>query len=256
MPDPKIYNNICPSCGHANDSVRVYCQECGAKLNPPPVAAAAPISSAQIKRKRTRSYGSADLSKVFWSAVRLAVYAALAAAIIQMVRKPDNILPPAPELTPDYVASTQEALKRAATGAGSTLQLSESHVNSYLAAQLKPADNTNPAPYRIEFVRVYSLIGQKEIRLVMERAIRSYPIFLAIDLQPVVRGSGSELEITGGQIGRLPLPAPLARLLGRSFAGMKAPLAYELQSLSAASKVELSDHRALVTFPAAGRPNP
>ena len=83
---------LCPECRRENEPERIYCHDCGAKLDRSKVISAKPADERVKERKRVRNMFDARRAKMrllFFKVSKLILYACAAAAVIQMILPPD-----------------------------------------------------------------------------------------------------------------------------------------------------------------------
>src|SRR6187455_1658790 len=89
----------CPECRRENEPERIYCHDCGARLDRTSLAKVAPkLEDAKETQRRLRSMLDPQRAKMrllFFKISKLILGAATAAAIVQMILPPDA--PPRPK---------------------------------------------------------------------------------------------------------------------------------------------------------------
>src|SRR5882724_6469214 len=92
---------ICPECRHENESERIYCHSCGARLDRSAVAVRNSKEEVQATRHRVRKLfdpRGVKLRAVFFKTIKLTLGAVAAATIVQMILPPDVPAPAKAEL--------------------------------------------------------------------------------------------------------------------------------------------------------------
>jgi hypothetical protein len=271
MADPESTGEInCPQCGFANAANRTFCQDCGARLTggsgAPVPSGARPLGeptapaaqpSGVRKRQPTKSTirrGGEKPRPTFFSTllsfVRIIFYAALIAAIIQIVRAPDPF-PEFPAMTPEVSQSMRDRLVAASQGGGGKrIEYPWGLINGYVAERVPPTTAAEEDTVRVEFVRAVLEPAGATVRLHVERRFNGHPLFLSLELRPVSRGNGgTSVRTVGGSLGRLPLPAFLASLFNATAKPVSEGLFYEVEILAEAQSISLSPESATVIFP-------
>ena len=204
----------CGKCGHENDLTRVFCQNCGTRLERTEEAPKGPsITPVPVKRKSVRQGPSALalLGQFLKGLVSLAFLGALLALFIQLGRSPDGIPAAAPV---DNVAASElyEGMKTFTTSAfRRSLDVKQSQINNYLASRLASADG-GPAQ-GAQFARAFVVLGEGTFQFYVERKYLGLSVYFRIDCAPLSGPEGATAIVKGGSIGRISLPPLLLRLM-------------------------------------------
>lgn len=237
----------CTACGHENDLTRVFCQNCGTRLErdagvsvpqvsepgtPPPLVETAnrpafrkkaPQSS--LNQPKQKSLAGMFVKKV----ISTAILGAILAVIVLIARPPVTIPAPSPvnemaannllQFVEDY--SESPYLRE--------LVLTEQQINGYLASKVKVAASTAGALYKPEFKRAFVVINQGSLRVFIEQSLAGYSLYEYMDVVPKVSKTGLTYETTGAGIGRFPMPEQGIFLLEDGFSALFGALR-DLQS--------------------------
>jgi len=250
-------SNPCPTCGFLNTPDRVYCEDCGAKLgiappsylkSPPPVAPAPaaeispPAMGGAPKKPRILSaHRGPSFFERLKGVLRLVIYAAIVAGLGAALWPPANIPPAAAAFDEETVAQIRARLFETAN-LGNTVTAPWSRLNAYLASVVLPGKDSS------SFVRAFLLPRPGGFTLMVEKRVMHLPIYTAVHYRLAVVDRHLSLEVTGAQIGRLPLPiaaAPVARMLSGN---LDTALASELDILRRAQVVRLSPTDVVIDF--------
>src|SRR5256714_11943303 len=130
---------ICPECRRENEAERIYCHDCGARLDRTALAEIEPkvedVKQTQKRLKILLDPQRAKIRHLFFKTSKMILGALETAAIIQMILPPD--LPPRPktgDFPPQITLDMENALFNHST---TPLQYSEAQVNAYLGCALK-----------------------------------------------------------------------------------------------------------------------
>ena len=235
----------CNQCGHENDLTRVFCQNCGGRLERPEGMAGPKISgptrvpTGPRKLKTGMSFGAAA-GKVLRAVISTIIIAALIAVLIQMARKPADI----PEAKPanDVVASqnyqmlTTMAESPYATG----FDLKQDQINNYMAARIMPAEAPEGATVRAQFQRAFVILGTGEATFYVEQKFLGLPVYMYVTGVPESQGNSTTFRATGGGVGHVKLAPPLVPLVEKVVAPVVTSVteAVDLLSKATAIKVE------------------
>jgi hypothetical protein len=209
----------CGQCGHENDPTRVFCQNCGERLEraadeEPAVSGPTKVPSETRFRSRAASTGFvASLFGFIRRIISTALLAALLAVLIQMARPPDGVPPAQP---PNEVQAGQ-LLHAVQVLSGSnyarTTDISQAQANNYLASSIVPDPAGGKSIFRADFSRAFVVIKSGELEFFVEQRLFGWPIYMYLGAVPENSEGKSSLRVTGGGIGRMALHPRLMPLL-------------------------------------------
>src|SRR5204863_8268030 len=130
---------VCPECRRENEPERIYCHDCGARLDRAALAKEAPkgedVTETRRRLKSLLDPQRAKMRLMFFKVSKLILGALAMAAIIQMILPPD--LPPRAK-TGEFPPQINLDLENAAMNPGAVpLQSTEAQVKAYLLTALK-----------------------------------------------------------------------------------------------------------------------
>src|ERR1051325_9332017 len=130
---------ICPECRRENEPERIYCHDCGARLDRTALAKNAPkVEDAKETQRRLRTMldpQRAKMRQLFFKTSKMILGAFALAAFIQMILPAD--VPPRPksgEFPPQINLDLENAALNHSTA---PMQYTEAQVNAYLGSALK-----------------------------------------------------------------------------------------------------------------------
>ncbi len=263
----------CQECGHENDVTRVFCQNCGTRLDrtqetttgaaPPPKAEGA-VAGASFKtspatkpklppgQKASRSIVFVIIGAVL-KFVALVVLAAIIAGIIQMLRVPDFRIPP-PERGAEGLAVqlTQVVKLSAESPYPRSYDLKENMVNNYLQARILPMPTEEGSGLNVhaQFIRTFMVIRSGYFEFVVEQKIADRPVYIYLNVTPVTTAAGTDVKITSGGIGRLRLDERFVpMLMEKFFLPITSVLTDQIAMLATATGTELHETQATLRWP-------
>jgi hypothetical protein len=143
------------------------------------------------------------------------ILGAILAAIIQMFRTPDGILP---RQTPNEAQAT-DLFQMAESYAGSpyprALPVTTEQVNNFLSVRIIPDDSADQPAYRPRFARAFVVPSNGQFKFFVEERLANWSIYLYLIQAPTVQGSTVVVENVGGGVGRLPIHPKLLPLVQR-----------------------------------------
>lgn len=200
----------CHECNYVNEGERVYCHNCGAKLDRSilPAAPESTPAAAQAEQRRVRRMVNpargifVGFGKTLFQTL---VCAVLFASMIQTIRPPDHVPPfPTREELADTVPlslALEDAMEKPAP---QRLVFPAEAINRYLARTIKskPASGAGTS---IDFSRAYVKCEEGVARVTMEQAVFSYPLYATGFYQAAISNNRLITSNVGGAIGRMPV---------------------------------------------------
>ena len=245
----------CASCGYDNDPTRVYCHNCGKKLERGAAVAAPPTGFTHptdaVKMRRPRA--AFPWGKYFAFLLKLCVVGFLSGAVVLALLPPRD-LPPAVAGDED-VAQRLSGLVSDASEADSarSFAVSTADLQRWLAAAAEFQGTSGVLA--LDPRRIYLVPSSGRFRLGLEFALPAEKaVFMEGEYVLVRSGNGYTLEPSKYCIGRLPLPAFLGYPIERQFDGLKEVLAVPLGQLAKASFIEVGPETVSLRWP--GRQSP
>src|SRR5437879_3520232 len=126
----------CKQCGYANESERIYCHNCGTKLDRTLIkeeAPAEPVSREKEHRrvKKIVDPHKGDVLRFIRAFIITVLWAGITAGAIQIARAPDGVpvKPKEPPEAPQFDIVLEQANQ---SGGARSLGLKESDINAYL----------------------------------------------------------------------------------------------------------------------------
>jgi hypothetical protein len=200
----------CKQCGHANEAERVYCHNCGAKLDRSllPQETSAQKETAAQQQRRVRKL-TTPMRGFFagWqrSLINVLFWAALISAIVQMARKPDGIPPVLPKEqladTPPLGTIIEDDLN---SRTPQRLAISEDLINKYLQNTVKAKSNDALSGV-LKFDRAFANLSEGACRITLQHSLFGWPIYVSTVDQLSIANNAIAATSIGGNIGRLPI---------------------------------------------------
>lgn len=246
---------ICPECRRENESERIYCHECGAKLDRSKVIAAKPADARVKERNRVRQMFDTRRAKMrllFFKYSKLILAALFAAAIILMIQPPLDAPPPQKQAL--VLSQIGLEVETAVNEHRATpLQYSEQQVNEYLVNVLKSKKALNKP--LLKFNRAIAAFAEGKCTITAERSIFGYSLYTSTSHAVQLTEGKINSSNKGGAIGRLPIYPQLMQYVDIVFADVWTALERERKLVAKASAIEFHDKTVvLITAPPAASP--
>jgi hypothetical protein len=235
----------CKQCGHGNESQRIYCHNCGSKLDRSALPQESkPKDSLEKQQRRLRKMTN-PYNGVFvgWKTKlpNTLACALLAAALIQAIRPPDGV-PPARKKgelveAPQIVLILEDAC---ATHTMQRLSIEEPGINAFLGNSVKAKKIEIPFfGDAAKFERVFINAEEGICRVVQQQSFEDYPFYMASAYRVEIKDGKIVATNVGGSIGRLPIHPRLMPLQELAFGNLWEALRSERRLLEKMQAVEI-----------------
>jgi hypothetical protein len=211
---PAPANLPCPECEYVNEAERVYCHNCGAKLDRsllPKAEEDKQSESGEDARKRISKLTNPRAASVWQEIKTLAnvlIFSAVAAAIFLIVREPDDVPPAKAEMSQRFIAS--DMMDAIDSPQPRRVDFTEAEVNAHLRQILKSKEGLVPG---LDFQRAYVNFLPGAIRIGAEQSMFGLPVFSSVVYKLEVKDGKFTPTLLGGAFGRLSVhPAAMQRL--------------------------------------------
>ncbi|MFN2476165.1 MAG: hypothetical protein ABR526_07495 [Chthoniobacterales bacterium] len=231
---------VCPECRRENEPARIYCHDCGARLDRSALAkaqASAEDPAATHKRVKALFDGrNAKMRARFFQISKLVLSALGAAVVIQMLRPPDLPAVAKAEMLPRQINLDLESAAMDPRSPG--LRYSKAEVNAYLGYALK--SKKTALSKVLQFENAVVELGEGFYNLTVERSLFGFSVFTTGSFVPTLQNGVFANNTRGGHLGRLPLHPALMNLVAPYLFGDLASVAErERKSISKLSGVEI-----------------
>jgi hypothetical protein len=246
----------CPECRRANEAERIYCHDCGARLDRSVLAnrKMGKIETSEELHRRMRGMFNQRRLKArlfIFKIAKVLLAACAVAALVEIVLPPD--VPPAAksETLPPQINLSLENLTESKQP--QTLQFSEDSVNEYLANALKHKKDKLEHPL-LAFERATLQFTEANCRLTMERSIFGYSIFTSGDYDVQVSNGRVVATPKSAAIGRMPIHPNVLPYAGFLFSDGVAAMDREHKLLNKVGSIQLHDKMVEVSSTAGAAP--
>jgi hypothetical protein len=238
---------VCPECRRENEPERIYCHDCGARLDRTVLAKEAPQGEeASETRRRLKAMldpQRARMRLMFFKMSKLILGALAAAAIIQMILPPD--VPPRPKMG-EFPPQINLDIENAAMNHGAApLQYTEAQVNAYLGSALK---SKQAALNKVlQFERAIVTFDETVCRITAERSLFGFSVFTTTATKVTLQNGTVTATNVGGNIGRLPIHPLLMKYADPLFGDLWTALDRERKAVAKMSAIEFHPHAVVLT---------
>ena len=243
----------CKECGHSNESQRIYCHNCGVKLDRSILPPEATLEETQEDvRKRVTSTVTPQtgfFARGWQSALETLAWSILAAVLVQVCRTPDGV----PVVRDDLVEKPMipMLMNRAMLESTSTrLSISEEIANNYLGSTIKPAE-TGLYDKELKFLRAFVHFKKGTCEFATEQSIFDYPLYVSAIYKLQIADNKVNAICVGGSLGRMPVHPLIMQYGGVLFQTLWDVLSREHNLIDKMQLIELNEREiVLETKPA------
>jgi hypothetical protein len=240
---PKL---ICPECRRENEAARIFCHECGQRLDRSAIPAKQKPQTAEDERKRLQKMmeGPGKLRQNFFAVSKLALAAAVTAALLEIALPPD-LPPPTKAIAPQMDLELESAATFHVTG---PFEFPQEQVNAYLTSRLKTKKKIMDEPL-LDFVRATAVFHAGTCTIGVERSLFGYSLFTQSSYR--VESAGGKMTATnvGGWLGRLPVHPAIMKYGDIIFADLWFALDREHKLVAKMAGVSFHDGGVTITPP-------
>lgn len=234
---------ICVECRHENEGERIFCHNCGERLDRSSAVAQKKIEDPTEAHRRLQKMmqGPSRTRQNFFVGCKLLLAAAATAALVQMLLPPDF---PAAVKASSPVQLDIELEN--ATYKPVVLNFSQQDVNAYLVYRLTGKKKVLNKPL-LDWERAAVVLKESEFVFGWERSFFGYSIYSQSSFRVDLNGGKIAATNNGGWIGRLPIHPALMRYVDVIFADVWSALKRESRLVSKMKAVELHDGSITIT---------
>ena len=193
----------CDQCGYANEPERVYCHNCGSKLDRsllPKAAEKAQRSPEKVRKhiEKMTNPRSGGFGREIRALFKVAIFSALLAVVLLVIQKPINV----PEVQKGGIPRLVSSDLMEALGAPkpTAVSFSDDDINHYLQQTIKPKDTMVPG---VQVAHAYVACVPGVLHIYAQHSVFGLPLFSCIEYRLEVKGGKFTPTIVGGAFGKL-----------------------------------------------------
>lgn len=229
----------CSECQHENEPERVYCHNCGARLDRTKViqekAAQAPAETQNRHLKKMFDPRRGRFLRSAKKLLKMVIGAGICAAIIVMLLPPD--LPPEPKSYMFAPMIGMDLTSALASRRTTPLIYDEAQVNSFIASNLRRKDSPAKEGY-FPLERVLVRFEEGVCAITTKRTLFGYPIYSGGSYRVSIDNGKIMATGSAGFIGRLALPSSSMKMLAPLLEKTWSTLGRERNSISRLVAIE------------------
>lgn len=240
----------CEQCGYNNEPERVYCHNCGAKLDRSllPKAAEKPQEHPEKAKKRIEKMTNPK-SGWFWreikTLIKVAFFSALVAAIYLMFQKPDDL--PEVKKTDEIRFVSSDMMEALGAPNPTRVSFSDDDINHYLKQQ--PLKKRQPTMIPgVDVVAAFVACTPGVLRIYSQQNAFGFDTYSRIDYKLEVKDGKFIPTVVGGAFGKLNVDPQLMQYADYAFGTLWDSLGRERKQMDKMLSVSVQQgHIDLVT---------
>ncbi|PYJ83885.1 MAG: hypothetical protein DME73_01290 [Verrucomicrobia bacterium] len=235
---------VCGECRHENEAERIYCHNCGERLDRSAAAAQKPIvDPTETHRRLQKMLGPPSRVRHNFFAVSKLVLAAVAAAALVEMALPPELPAPTKIVSPQIDLDLENAHLRP-----SPLEYSQDQINAYLTYRLISKKTALTHPF-LTFVRATASFREGACTIAMERSLFGYSIFSRTSHRVETNAGKIAATNVGGWIGRLPIHPVVMQFGDIIFADLWSALDRERKLIGKMGAVNFHESSVTISAP-------
>ena len=235
---------VCGECRHENEAERIYCHNCGERLDRSAAAAQKPmVDPTETHRRLQKMLGPPSRVRHNFFAVSKLVLAAIAAAALVQMALPPELPAPTKIVSPQIDLDLENAHLRP-----SPLEYSQDQINAYLTYRLISKKAALNYPF-LAFVRATASFREGACTIAMERSLFGYSIFSRTSHRVETNAGKIAATNVGGWIGRLPIHPVIMQFGDIIFADLWSALDRERKLIGKMGAVNFHESSVTITAP-------
>ena len=235
---------VCGECRHENEAERIYCHNCGERLDRSAAAAQKPIvDPTETHRRLQKMLGPPSRVRHNFFAVSKLVLAAVAAAALVEMALPPELPAPTKIVSPQIDLDLENAHLRP-----SPLEYSQDQINAYLTYRLISKKTALTHPF-LTFVRATASFREGACTIGVERSLFGYSIFSRTSHRVETNAGKIAATNVGGWIGRLPIHPVVMQFGDIIFADLWSALDRERKLIGKMGAVNFHESSVTISAP-------
>jgi hypothetical protein len=234
---------ICAECRRENEAERIFCHNCGERLDRSVAAARKKVEDPTEAHRRLQKMmqGPSRTRHNFFVGCKLILAAAGTAGLLQMVLPPDF-----PAAVKASVPVQLDLELEKATYKAEVLNFSQQDVNAYLTSRLGGKKKALSKPF-LDWERAAVVFKEGLCLVGWQRSFFGYSLYSQASYRVDLNGGKIVATNKGAWIGRLPIHPALMRYADVIFADVWSALDRERRLLSKMNTVEFHDGSVTIT---------
>jgi hypothetical protein len=236
---------VCPECQRQNEPERIYCHDCGARLDRSALAKVAPKveepEETHRRLKRMLDPSRAKIKALFFKISKLLLGSCALAVLVQML-VPPNV--PERSKSPELLQINLDLESTAMNRGGAPLQYTEAQINDYFLGLFK--SKRAALSSLLQFERVFVNFDENVCRVTAERSLFGFSFFITTSHTVALQSGTLSASNNGGNIGRMPVHPMLMKFGDFLFADLWQALDREKKLVAKMGAIEFHPQKVVL----------
>lgn len=235
----------CGQCGYSNEPERVYCHNCGSKLDRsllPKTEEKKAEESPEAARKRVQKMtnpSATSLGRELLMFVKVIASAAGAAALCLMALPPDGVPGTKLDVLPRMISS--EIMEAMSSPQPRPLDYTEVEVNAHLLKTIKAKEGGVPG---VAFKRMFvTFLGDNQLRTSTEQSLWGYSVYSGMVFRIGIVEGKFRATCVGGNFGRMQVHPLVMQYADFAFQRLWTALKREREQMDKMASVRIDKGR-------------
>ena len=237
---------VCASCSHANEPERVYCHNCGEKLDRSilPQNEDTGKPSADIRRiKKMMNPNAFSVAVELRTLAKVLSFSAILSAVVLYWLPPD-VVPLAEKDVIEPRNLGEEWARKMATRQAPPFMFSDTEVNRFLQKTLKASESSVPG---VKFERAFVGFVPGAYTLTVQRDAWGLAMYSSVTYRPVVKDGNVSAEVIAAHYGRLGIPPALSAVVDFAVGGVVKTFEKEMKHVDRLADVKVAQGSIVLT---------
>jgi DNA-directed RNA polymerase subunit RPC12/RpoP len=236
---------VCSECRRENEPERVYCHDCGGRLDRSAIKVRKDdVKDAQRRVKKLFDPQRAKIRATFFGISKVLLGALAVAVVIQMILPPDV---PALAKTDMLASQVRFDLENATLRhQPAQLRYTEDEINAFLVYALKTKHKALDKPL-LDFQRAFVGFREGACAVTMERSLFGYSVYTSCTYAVAIKDGKINAAAKGASVGRLPIHPQVAQYVGLLLSDLWFALDSEARLVAKLGAIEFHDKTVVLT---------
>lgn len=235
----------CGQCKYVNEPERVYCHNCGAKLDrsilpkEDDTKARESIEKTRARVRKLTNPGGGGVMREVKTALSTLIWALVVAFLIQAAREPEW-LPGKSDAAPRIISS--EIMQALESPRPVQLVFSEADVNAYLKSALRAKVSASALP-GVTFEQAFVKLENGLIRIGIRQSLFGFPVYSGVFYKLEVKDGNFLATQQGGSFGRAGVHPALMKYVDFAFEKVWPALKREHEQMGRMQSIAIAEGR-------------
>jgi hypothetical protein len=239
---------LCTECRHENEHERIYCHECGTRLDRSAVQVKKePVDDTRKRVKRMFNPRGVRTRAFCLQTIKLLIAAGITAGLVEIFLPPnvppakkDSLLMSSLRIDLESMAFKHFPIQK---------QISDEEANAFIASSVRSKKTSLDWPF-LPFNRLFFAFHEKRCVITAERDVSGYwPVYTTCLCVPELKDGQLLARVEAAWIGRLPIHPKIAPYTVYLLADVRSALDRDIKLVSKLGGIEFHEKTAMLAAP-------